>query len=67
LKEGNQYLQQYHLGRRSDEGNGMLKLVFAPTLEEAKIILREKESYRYTDALSSEMIHPGNIRCLNID
>ena len=66
LKEGNQYLLQFHLSRRSDEGWGRLRLVFASSLEEAEKILDEKVTYHYTDALASEMIHPDTIKCLNI-
>ena len=61
-----QYLLQYHLSRRSDEGWGKLALVFAKSLEEALDILDKKVSYHYTDAFASEIICPDNIICLNI-
>lgn len=62
-----QYLLQYHLSRRSDEGHGRLALVTAESLEEAKIKLDKKVTYHYTDAIASEIIHPDCINCLNIE
>jgi hypothetical protein len=62
-----QFMLQYHLSRRSDEGWGNMKLVSAKNKEEAIEILIDKESYKYTDALSCAMVVPDNIRCLNIE
>ena len=61
-----QFLLQYHLSRRSDEGWGNSKLVLARDEAEAIEILIDKVSYRYTDALSCAMVVPDNISCLNI-
>lgn len=61
-----QFLVQYHLSRRDDEGWGRQALVTAKSIEEAKEILIDKVSYKYTDVFACEMITPDNIICLNI-
>jgi hypothetical protein len=62
-----QYLLQYHLSRRSDEGHGRLALVTATSLDEAMIKLDKEVTYKYTDAICSQIIHPDSIKCLNIE
>lgn len=62
-----QFLLQYHLSRRSDEGHGNLRLVTALSLEEAKQKLINAVTYTYQDALNCEIIKPDGIKCLNID
>lgn len=65
--EKKQFLLQYKIGRRSDEGWGRLALVSAFNIEEAENILVKNKTYNYTDALASEIIKPDHITCLNID
>jgi hypothetical protein len=62
-----QYLLQFHLSRRMDEGWNQLRLVTATSFEEAVVKLKEKVTYTYRDDFSSQIVIPDNIICLNID